>query len=151
MEQNVASHKPEITIDSNWIETIMMAVVLVFCGWQLIREARHLAFGNLGEQVMMTQVFDKIQTAIYVVYCFLFAFSLRAKPVKLAFLLLGTDMAIRVTLHYLHSSATMQHAAAVVGSIARQVAFTILLVAIIQWFRSVVRRVSSSNPGAPVS
>jgi uncharacterized membrane protein len=139
----------EITIDSDWIMTIGMAMVLVFCSWQLIREARHLVFGNLGEKVMLTQVIDKIKTVLYVVYFFLFAFSFRAKPVKLAFLLLGTDMAIRVALHYLHSSATVQHSAAVAGSITRQVAFTIIFIAIIQWFRSVVRWVSPSpsNPG----
>jgi hypothetical protein len=141
----------EITIDSDWIMIIGMAVVLVFCGWQLIREARYLVFGNLGEEVLVTHLFGKIQTVLYVAYFFLFAFSFRAKPVGLAFLLLGTDMVIRVALHYLHSSATMQHSAAVAGSIARQVAFSMILVAIIQWFRSVVRWVSLSNPGVPDS
>ncbi len=147
MEQNEASRKQEIAIDSNWIVTVGMALLLVFCGWQLIWEARHLVFGNLADQIILAQVFDKISAVIYVVYCFLFVFSFPAKSVKLAFVLLGTDKVIRVALHYLHSSATMQHSAAVAGSIARQIAFTIILVAIIQWFRSVVRWVSPSNPG----
>ncbi len=137
----------EITIDSNWIVTIGMALLLVFCGWQLIREVRHLVNGDLVEQIILTHVFDKISAVIYVVYCFLFAFSFSAKSVKLAFVLLGTDKVIRVALHYFHSSATMQHSAAVAGSIARQIAFTIIFVAIIQWFRSVVRWVSPSNTG----
>ena len=151
MEQNVVSHKQEITVDSNWIVTIGMALVLVFCGWQVIRDARYLLFGDLSEEVMLTHVFDKISTFIYGVYCFLFAFSFRPKSVKVAFLLLGTDMAIRVALHYHHSSVAMQHSAAIAGCIARQVAYTVILVAIIQWFRSVVRWVSPSNPGVSSS
>ena len=137
----------EITIDSNWIVTVGMALLLVFCGWQLIREARHLVFGNLAEQVSLTQVSGKISAVTYVVYCFLFVFLFSAQSVKLAFVLLGTDNVIRVALYYFHSSATMQHSAAVAGSTARQVAFAIILVAMIQWFRSVVRWVSPSNPG----
>jgi hypothetical protein len=137
----------EITIDSNWIVTIGMALLLLFCGWQLVWEARHLVFGNLVEQIILTRVFDKISAVIYVVCCLLFVFSFPAKSVKLAFVLLGTNQVIRIVLHYFHSSAATLHSAAVAGSIARQIAFTLLFVAIIQWFRSVVRWVSLSNPG----
>ena len=64
----------EITIDSNWIMTIVMAVVLVLCSWQLIREGRHLMFDRLTGTVLLTQFIDKVRTGLLVVCCFLGVF-----------------------------------------------------------------------------
>src|SRR6266436_4757853 len=103
MSQKAASDREwEITIDSNWIMTVGMAGLLVFCGWQLIREARYLALGNLTEQVSFTHVIDKVGAAMAVVYYFLFAYAFRSMHVRVAFILLGTAAAVRLSLSYLH-------------------------------------------------
>jgi hypothetical protein len=145
MEQNVASQKREITIDSNWIETIVMAVALVFCGWQLIREGRHLVFDRITGTVLLTQFIDKVRTGLLVVCCFLGIFLPWPRSVKLGGLLLGTDIVVRVALHYFDASTTVQHSAAVAGSIARQVALVLFILAIVQWFKSKVHRIFPSN------
>jgi hypothetical protein len=146
MDQNVASRKREITIDSNWIMTVGMAVLLVFCGWQLIREARDLVVGNLTEQVWFAPI-DKIGTVILAAYCLLFAFSFRALHVRAAFILLGTAAAVRFSLSFLHVSPAALHFAAIGGAIADQIALMILLFAIVQWFKSVVRWIPLNKSG----
>jgi hypothetical protein len=147
MEHNVLAPRREITVDSSWIKTIVMGVVLLLCVWQLIREAHRLVFDSLTGEILLTQVIDKVTTALFVVCCFLAAFSLWAKSVKLAFLLLGTDMVVRVALHYFDASTTVQHSAAIAGSIARQIALALAIFAIAQWFRSVVRWTFPSDHG----
>jgi hypothetical protein len=147
MDQNVASRKREITIDSNWILTVGMAVLLVFCGWQLIREARDLVFGNLAEQASFNPVISKIGTVILAVYCLLSAFSFQALHVRVAFILLGTAAVVRFSLSYLHASHAALYLTAVGGSIADQIALTIILFAIVQWFKSVVRWISPNKSG----
>jgi hypothetical protein len=147
MDQNVASRKREITIDSNWIMTVGMAVLLVFCGWQLIREVRDLVVGNLAEQVWFAPAIDKIGTVILAVYCLLFAFSFQALHVRVAFILLGTAAAVRFSLSFLHVSPAALHFAAIGGSIADQIALMILLFAIVQWFKSVVRWIPPNKSG----
>jgi hypothetical protein len=147
MEHDVASVNREITIDSNWIVTIAMALVLVFCGWQLIREARYLVFDSLARPLLLTQLFDKISTALVVVCYFTAAFSSWPRPVRIAGPLLGTDLVIRVALHYFRASTTVQHSAAVAGSIARQVALVLVIFAIAQWFKTVVRWTAPSDHG----
>jgi hypothetical protein len=143
----IAAPKREITIDSNWITTIGMALLVVFCGWQLIREAHRLVFDSLAGPVLLTQLIDKIGTAIVVVCYFLAAFSLWPRPVRIAGPLLGTDLVIRVVLHYFRASTTVQHSAAVAGSIARQIALVLVIFAIAQWFKSVVRWTVCSEYG----
>jgi hypothetical protein len=147
MEQNETSLKQEITIDSNWIMTIGMALLLVFCTWQLIRDARYLALGNLSEQVLFTHVIDKIGIVILAVYCFLFAFSFHALHVRLALILLGTEAVVRLSLSYLHVSPATLHVANIGESIADQVALAIIAFAIVQWFRSVIHWISPSKTG----
>jgi hypothetical protein len=148
MNQKAASKRAwEITVDSNWIMTVGMVALLIFFGWQLIGEARDLVFGNLTEQVLFTHVIDKIGRVILVVYCLLFAFSFRALHVRVAFILLGTATALRFSLSYLHLSPAVFHFAAVGGSIADQIALTIILFAIVQWFKSVVRWIPPNKSG----
>jgi hypothetical protein len=145
MERNVASQKREVRIDSNWIETTVMALVLLLCGWQLIREGRHLVFDRLTGTVLLTQFIDKVCTALLVACCFLGVFLPWPRSVKLGGLLLGTDIAVRVALHYFDASTTVQYSAAVAGSIARQVALVLFIFAIVQWFKSKIHRISPSN------
>jgi len=147
MENIVAAPRREITIDSDWITTIVMALLLVFCVWRLILEGRHLVFDGLAGEILLTQVIDKIRTSLLVVCYFLGVFLPWPRSVKLGGLLLGTDIVVRVALRYFGVSISAQHSVAVAGAIAREVALALFIFAIAQWFKSVVRRVPPSNPG----
>jgi hypothetical protein len=139
----------EITIDSNWIMAIAMAVLLVACGVLLIREIGHLIMGNVVDKPPLSNHFlTNVSNVMVAVFFFVLAFESRAKLEKIACVLLGTDFAGRLILDYLHVSTRLQHFATTTGSVLRQIAFTILLVAILQWFKSVVRWIPPSNSGA---
>ena len=131
----------EITINSNWIMTPGMAVGLVVCGVFLTWEIRDLVFDNVHRRVPLA-------TVVGTVYCFLLAYSVREKSWKIALVLFGTGSAGRIISSYFHASSSLQHSADVVGSAAHQIALTIILVAIVQWFRSVIRWIPPSHPGA---
>jgi hypothetical protein len=141
----------EITIDSNWIMTIGMTLLVAFIAYRLGLSILDLLFDKVDYQVsesVRNGWLDALAPVIGAVYSFMFAYSFPGKDLKVAFLLLGTEYTVRFTLVYLHVAAGIHHSAAVAGSIARQVAFTIILVAIIRWFRSVVRWIPPSNAGA---
>lgn len=139
----------EITIDSNWIMTVGMALLFAFVVIQLTWSIRDLLFDRAVPDLSRTM--DLVTYAVGVVYSFLFAYSFPGKHVKVAFLLLGANYTAAIVLHYVRASASLEHSAAVIGSIGRQVAFAILLLAIAQWFKSVVRWVPPSDHGGPDS
>ena len=139
----------EITIDSNWIMTVGMALLFAFVVILLTWSIRDLLFDRVVPDLSRTM--DLVTYAVGVVYSFLFAYSFPGKHVKVAFLLLGANYTAAIVLHYVRASASLEHSAAVIGSIGRQVAFAILLLAIAQWFKSVVRWVPPSDHGGPDS
>src|ERR1035437_2833996 len=140
MEQDETSLKHEITIDSNWIMTVVMGLAFVTCGTLLVWTIRNLLLDRVDHPVSLYYVIGSVSY-------FSLAYLFLAKSLKVAFLLLGTDMVVRSALYYLHASTTVQHSAWAAFSIARQIAYILILLAIAQWFRSVVRWVSPSNPG----
>ncbi len=141
----------EITVDSNWIVTIGMVLLFAYVAFLLGWSIRDFLFDKVDYRVLQGARNGWLDTLDYVIGAFVFflcAYSIPGKHLKVAFLLLGTEYTVRFAIEYLHVAAGVHHSAAVVGSIARQVAFTIIFVAIIQWFKSVVRWISPSNPGA---
>jgi hypothetical protein len=140
----------EITVDSNWIITIGMILLFVFISFLLGWSTRDLLFDKVDYRVLQgarNGWFDALTYALGAVYCFVFAYSFPGKHLKVAFLLLATEYTVRFAVGYLHVAAGVHHSAAVAGSIACQVAYTIILVAIIHWFKSVVRWIPPSNLG----
>jgi hypothetical protein len=144
----------EITIDSNRIMTIGMGLLFAFIAFLLGWSIRDLLFDKLDHEVLQRVRNGWLDTFTYLIgaaYSFLFAYSFPRKHLKVAFLLLGAQYLALAVVFYLHAETNVQHSAVIAGAIASQIAYTIILVAIIQWFRSVVRWVSLSNPGGPDS
>jgi hypothetical protein len=140
----------EITVDSNWIMTIGMVLIFVFVAFLLGWSIRDFLFDKVDYRVLRgarNGWFDALTYALGAVYCFVFAYSFAGKHLKVAFLLLATEYTVHFAIEYLHVAAGVHHSVAVAGCIARQVAYTIILVAINQWFKSVVRWIPPSNPG----
>jgi hypothetical protein len=130
-----------ILIDSDKITTIAMALGFALCVWLLCRAVRDFLFGRLDHPVSF------FYCAIDAAYSFFFSYSFRARYVRFAFLLLGTQYTVRLAFAYFNLAAGWQHSAALASSIVRQVSLIIVLVAIAQWFKNVVRRDSLGEPG----
>jgi len=137
LNQSKKTHPSEITIDSNWIMILGMALPFVVCGGFLIRDI--LAFLRHGVQHNPKPIY-----ILLAVYYFVLIYSFPSKLVKVAFLLLGTEIIFRIAFSYLHISAVTQHFVDSAASMAHLTAFILILFAIAQWFKSVVRRTSPS-------
>ena len=141
----------EITIDSAWITTIMMAVLFIICGLLLTQEIHHVVQGHFRGpdrlQIGFWTIWNKVFEVIAAIYFFMFAFRFPKKSVKIASVLLGTDLAVYALLSCFPISLTVGHIVAISGSVVRQIALTIYCMAIAQWFKSVVRRNPEPNFG----
>ena len=111
-----------------------MALAFAVCCLILGQNIRDFLFHRLDHPVSF------FYYAFDAVYSFLFAYFFRANFVAIAFLLLGTQYTIRLALAYFHFADRLQHPAAFAGSIAKQISLIIILAAIAQWFKTVVRR-----------
>jgi hypothetical protein len=150
MEQNVASHKREITIDSNWIITIGMALLFVFLAFLLGWSIRNLLFDKLDFGLLQRVRSGWLDALTYVmgaVYSFLFAYSFPTKHLKIAFLLLGAKYLVLIGASYLPVGTNVRHSAAIAGAIASQIAYAIILFAIARWFKTVVRQTPTGDHG----
>jgi hypothetical protein len=140
-EKAQTHRRGDILIDSDWITTILMALGFVVCALILAQNIRNFLFDRLDHPV------SPFYFSIDAVYSFFLAYFFRGKYVSGAFLLLGAQYTVRLALTFFHFAAAPQHTAALVGSIAKQISFLIILVAIAQWFKTVVRRDHPSDPG----
>jgi hypothetical protein len=141
----------DITIDSNWIVTIGMALLFAFIAFLLCWSIRDLLFDKVDPRLLRRVPNRWLDTVTYVfgaVYCFLFAYSFSAKHLKIAFSLLGAKYLVLVAVPYLHIAADVRHSAATAGAIASQIAYAAILFAIAQWFKAVVRRAPQRDHGA---
>jgi hypothetical protein len=141
----------EITIDSDWITTIMMAVLFIICGLLLAQEIRHVAQGHFRgpERLRITfwSIWNKVFEAIAAIYFFMFAFKVPKKSVKTASILMGTDLAVYALLSCFHISLALSHIVAISGSAVRQIALIIYCVEIARWLMSVFHRSPQPNFG----
>jgi len=139
----------DILIDSDWITTIGMALLFALIVFLLGWSIRDFLFNKVDHEVLQhvrRGWLDALTNPIGVVYCFLFAYSFPAKHLKIAFLLLGTKYLALIAVSYLHTGADVRQCASIAGAIASQIAYAIILIAIAQWFKTVVRRDRPTEP-----
>jgi len=145
----------EITIDSDWITTIMMTILFIICALSLAREIRRVALGHFYGparlRISFWSIWNKIFGVIGAIYFFIFAFTFPKKSAKVASVLMGTDLAVYALLSCFPISLTVSHIVAVIGSAVRQIALVIYCMAIIEWFKSLVRWVPQSDSQAKIS
>ena len=122
-----------IAINSNRITTIGIALLFVCTFLLLLWNVRELLLGRFDHD--LSPVFYVFVVAIALRGAFIFP----EKPVRVAFLLIATNYALRFIMHYLDRSFGSRHAVFAAGSIMKQVAFVLLLWAIAKWFKSVVQ------------
>jgi hypothetical protein len=149
-QKSQTQRQGDVTIDSNWVITIGMALLFAFIAFLLGWSIKDLLFDKLDHEVLQRARSGWLDALTYVlgaVYSFLFAYSFPAKHLKIAFLLLGAKYLVLVAVSYLHAGAVVQHSAAIAGAIASQIAYTIILFAIAQWFKTVVRQIPPGDHG----
>ena len=143
MSRTAQTEGGDITIDSNWVITIGLAVLFAFTAFLLGWSIRDLLFDNVGFVVSLglrRGWFDTLTHVLGLVYSFVFGYSFPAKKLKVAFSLLGIKYTILAALPYLPVSADAVHSGAIAVAIASQIAYVIILFAVAQWFMTVVRR-----------
>jgi hypothetical protein len=140
-----------ITIESDLAMTLWMAVLFVICGLLLAQEIHHVVQGHFHGperlQIGFWTIWNRVFEVIAAIYFFMFAFRFPKKSVKIASVLLGTDLAVYALLSCFPISLTVGHIVAISGSVVRQIALIIYCMAIAQWFKSVVRRNPQPNFG----
>ncbi len=133
----------EITVESNWLNTLGAVVLFIACGSLLVREIDHFIWGQFSRPVRVHLAFwsiwNKVFEAIAAISCFICAFNFPNKYVKTASVLMGTNLAGFVLLSFFQLSTRTLHVASVGGSVLRQIALAICCMALAQWLRSVVR------------
>jgi hypothetical protein len=151
MNQKAAS-KPvwEITIDSDWITTGVMAVLFVSCGLLLAQEIHYVAQGYFPGperlRIDYWSIFHKFFEVIVAIYFFVFAFRSPKRPVKIASALMGTTFAVFVLLSCFPISPSVGRIVAMSVSVVRQISLIIFCMAIAVWFKSVVHWSSPPEP-----
>jgi hypothetical protein len=140
----MTKHKPtyEITINSDRSTTAGMTVLLLTGVALTISDARHLFWGSAKGQVSMS-------TILVALYCLALAISLREKLFKLALALNGIQASVRVIFGYAHASPESRHVAAIGGLVLSLTGWLIIIVAAVNWFRSVIRRIPTPEREDP--
>ena len=138
----------DILINSNWIITIGMALLFAFIAFLLGWSIRGLLFDKVDYRVaheVHAVWLDRFGIVIGAIYFFLFAYSFPPKHLKVAFLLLGAKYTTLVALTFAH--AAVPPSAGLAMEIASQIAYAIILIAIVQWFKAMVRRTYPNDSG----
>jgi hypothetical protein len=144
----------DVTIDSNWVIAIGMALLFGFIAFLLGWSIRDLLFGRVDHGVLQHVRSGRIDTLTYVigaVCCFLFVYLFQGKHLKIAFLLLGAKYLALVAMVYIQIGAGARHSAAIAGVIASQIAYAIILLATVQWIKVVIRLVPPGDHGVSAS
>ena len=130
----------DLVTERNWFNASVMGFLLVLSTFVLSRSILHLLLGKVDQPHQLPLIF-----VLPAICYFLFTYSLPPWPLKIAFLLLGIDLAASLVLAYTHVSMSAQLSAAIPRMAARQIALTIIVLAIVRWFKSFVRQTSPAG------
>lgn len=138
-----------IEVDSDWLTTLWTILLLPICVLLLVREVRHFFWGTLRLpahfQISFWSIWNALWKAIALVYCFIFATRLPTKSAQFASMVAGACFGGSLSLSFIWLPPSAQHMAALLLSLLWQIALVLSCVAIGEWFRSVLRSVSSTS------
>jgi len=141
----------EVTVNSDWLTTVEAVAGLIVCSLLLIGEIRHFVWGHFAQPAQVRRdffgIFNEVLRAIACVLAFVLAFEFRKKPLKVACFLGGLSLAAGSLLGFIHITSGTLHAVAMATSVMRQVTLVLFLVAIAQWFKSVIRKAPTEPAG----
>lgn len=107
-----------------------------------------MVFGNFGVRSLYgPNRFSSVLNVGAALYLIVLAFVSRPWFLRVGFGLVAIAFAGHLFLDYFHAPPSLQYQAAILGSVVRQIAYVIFLVAVVQWFKSVTRWVPRSDSG----
>jgi hypothetical protein len=140
---NANSHH-EVTINSDRSTTIQIAICLLVAVVVAVSDIWRLVSGRVQTRVAPG-------TIIIAVAGLAALFVFRPLVLKLAFALMAIQASARVIVSYAHATVGVRQTVAVAAVTASLVAMLMVIFVIVNWFRSVVRRVARSVAEGPAS
>jgi hypothetical protein len=128
----------EITVDSDRSTTALAAIAFIVLGLLLANDIRQVLWGT-PNQIAIAGTLNRLCAAFTVFYGIFLAFTWPSRLVKVGCGLLTAELGVRFAFTYLRISPIARHPLVIARSEALQLSLLIFLVAIAQWFRTVVR------------
>jgi hypothetical protein len=133
----------EITVDSDFTTTALLAVLFIVLSLMLMRDIQHFLWGA-PNQIAISGTLNRFGAALALVYCLVFVFRWPNRLVKIGCALFAAHFGLAFALTCLRISPTPLPILAFADSIVTQISLVTFLVAIARWFRTVVRRAPPS-------
>jgi hypothetical protein len=127
----------EITVDSDFTTTALLAVPFFILSLMLMRDIRHILWSTQN-QIAIGGTLNRLAAALALVYCLVFVFRWPNRLVKVGWVLVAIHLSLAFASTYLRIPPTARPALALADSIVMQVSLVTFLVAIAHWFRTVV-------------
>jgi hypothetical protein len=132
----------EITVDSDFATTTMLAVLFLVLILMLARDIRHILWTTHND-IAIAGTLNRISVGLALVccvYCLLFESRLWPNGlVKIGCTLLAAHWSFQLVVTYFRISPTPRSTLTFAGLVTLQASLMIFLVAIADWFRRVVR------------
>jgi hypothetical protein len=127
----------EITVDSDFTTTVLLAILFIILSLRLLRDIRYFLW-SAPSQIAISGTLNRLGAALAVVYCLFIVFSWPNGVVKIGCALLAAHLSPALALTYLRISPTSLPALAFADAIVMQISLVTFLVAIARWFRMVI-------------
>jgi hypothetical protein len=128
----------EITVDSDFTTSALLAVLFIILSLMLMRDIRHILW-SAPNQVAIRGTLNRLSAALALVYSLIFIFRWPNGLVKIGCALFAAHLSLALALTYLRISSTMRPTLAFADSVVVQISLITFFVAIVHWFRTVVR------------
>lgn len=128
----------EITVDSDLTTTALLGVLFIVLSLMLMRDIRHILW-SVPSQIAIRGTLNRLSAALMLAYGLVFVFRWPNRLVRIGCALFAAHLGLSLALTYFRISPNALPTIAFAASIVVQISLVAFLVAIAQWFRTVVR------------
>jgi hypothetical protein len=128
----------EITVDSDLTTTALLGVLFIVLSLMLMRDIRHILW-SVPSQIAIRGTLNRLSAALMLAYGLVFVFRWPNRLVRIGCALFAAHLGLSLALTYFRISPNALPTIAFADSIVVQISLVAFLVAIAQWFRTVVR------------
>jgi len=128
----------EIIVDSDRATTVLLAVLFIVLSLVLMLDIRQTVWGT-PNHIAINGTLNRVGAALSLVYCLVLVFRWSNRLIRVGSTLLAIDLVIRFAFTYLQLTSAVRPTLVFIRSATLQISLIIFLVAIANWFRTVVR------------
>jgi hypothetical protein len=128
----------EITVDSDFTTTALLGVLFIVLSLMLLRDIRHILW-SVPSQIAIRGTLNRLSAALMLAYGLVFVFRWPNRLVRVGCALFAAHLGLSLALTYFRISPNVPPTLAFADAIVVQISLVAFLVAIAQWFRTVVR------------